>query len=260
MARNRISGPIGRAKHIFERTRLEPALDFGPQAIEIHTTRAIVARQVDHVPDPVEIDRCVLAVVLKQRNGDARNRRGFHVRERALEHRQAAHANDGVDLAGLDHRHHDRRTLGHQHRVPQPLRFVLQVLNRAEAALLAEQPELVERRGTLVLDPEALGKEQQPAIVGNGGEVVAPHFVAQQHTEVVPVRRIDVGVCRHAIGMPAQLVDHERRHEAGAMGFDVARDRHAQAFPLGEHLRNVRLRRAHAVGHDAQNLQAGKSH
>src|SRR5712692_7779265 len=60
--------------------------------------------------------------------------------------------------------------------------------------------------------------------------------------------------------MPAQLIDDEGRNEEVTTRFHVARDRRAQALALGERLWDVRLRRPHALGRDAQDLEAGKHH
>ena len=97
----------------------------------------------------------------------------FHVGERPFEHGQAADADDRVDLAGLDERHHERRAFGHENGIAEPLGLLLEILDRAEPALLAEQAELVERRRALVLDAQALGQQQQPAIVRDGGQLPA---------------------------------------------------------------------------------------
>ena len=180
---------VRRPEHGVERLGREPGLDLGSQRVEVEPPRAIVAGEVDDVPDPVDVDRGVLAVVLKERNRHARNGRRLHVGERALEHRQAADADDRVDLAGLNQRHDERRPFGHEHGIAEPLGLLLQVLNRAQPALLAEQPELVERRRALVLDPHALGQQQQPAIERHRGQMLGPHLV------------VDAG-CRRSPGTP----------------------------------------------------------
>ena len=147
----------------------------------------------------------------KQRNRDARDRGGFHIRECALEHRQATHANDRVDLAGLNQRHHERGAFGDQHGIAQPLGFRLQILNRAESALLAEEPEFVERRGTPVLDAEALRQQQQTALERDGRQLFAPDFVAEQNADVVRVQRVDSGARDDLFGVDAQLVEDQGR-------------------------------------------------
>ena len=215
---------LGRSEQRVEGRRREPRLDLGPQRIEVEPARAVVAGEVDDVPDPVDVDRRVLAVVLQQRDRDAGNRRGFHVGKGALEDRQAADADDRVDLARLNQRHDQRRTFGDEHRVAEALRFLLQILNRAQAALLAEQPELVERRRALVFDAQALGQQQQPAVERNRRQMFAPDFVVEQDPDIVAVLGVHAAELDDGVGLDAQLVEDERRHERVAPRVDVAGD------------------------------------
>ena len=128
-----------------------------------------------------------LAIVLQQRNRHAGNRGRFHVRKRLFQHRQTTDAHDRVDLAGLNQCHDQRRAFGHQHGITQPLGFVLQILNRALAALLAEQAEVVERRRAVVFQPQALGQQQQPAFVRHRRQRIAPHAAIQHHADIVMI-------------------------------------------------------------------------
>ena len=113
------------AHHVLERGVSEPCPDFLAQRAEIEAARFVLAREMDDIPDPVEIDGGVDAIILQQGNGDAGDRRRLHVGKRALQHRNARHADDGIDLSGVDQLHHQRRTLGHQHGVTEPLGLVL---------------------------------------------------------------------------------------------------------------------------------------
>ena len=229
-----------RSEQRIESAGREPRVDFAADRVEIHAERAVVAGEVDEVPDPVGVDIGVDAVVLQQRNRDARYRRGFHEGERFLEHRQAAHADDRVDLAGLDDRHDERRSFRDEHGVAEPLGFVLQVLNRAQPAVLAEQAELVERRGALGFDAQALRQEQQPPLEGDAGERVAPGLVVDQHADVVAVLPIDPGAVDDLGRVLAQLVDRHRRHRLHVG--DVRFHERADAIPLEPGLRNGLLR------------------
>ncbi len=165
---------------------------------EIEAARLVVAGEVDVIPDPVEIDGGIDAVVLEQRHGDAGNGRGFHVGKRALQHAEAAHADDRLDLPGLDERHDDRAAFRDEHRVAEPLGFRLQILDRAEPALFAEQAEFIERRGAFALHAQALRQQQQPALERHAGELLAPHFVVQQHADVIAVDRLAARAARPA--------------------------------------------------------------
>ena len=167
----------GLAENIVQGVRSEPAFDFLSKRVQIQAARAVVTGEMDHVPNPIEIDRGVLAVILKQRYRYARNRSGFHIGECLLQNGEAAHSDDGIDLPGLDQRHHQRRAFRHQHSVAEFLRFFLQILNGTQPALLAEQTELIERSRTAILNPQALRHQQQPALKGNRRQMLAPDFV-----------------------------------------------------------------------------------
>ena len=181
--------------------RREPEVDFVAQRAEIEAARLVVAGEVDVIPDPVEIDGRVDAVVLEQRHRHAGNRRCFHVGKRALEHAEAAHADDRLDLPGLDQRHDDRGAFRDEHRVAEPLGFRLQILDRAKAALFAEQPEFIERRGAFALHAQTFRQQQQPAAERHAGERLAPHLVVQQHADVVAIDRIAAELRNQRVGV-----------------------------------------------------------
>ena len=235
------------AEQRVERRRLEPALDVLAQRVEIEAPRPVVAGRMDEVPDPLDVDRRVLAVVLQQRDRDPRNRRRLHVGERPLQDRDAAYADDSLDLAGLDQRHDEGRSLRHEHGVAEALGFFLQILDGAEAALLAEQAELVERGRAAVLDPQALGHQQQPPVVGHRRKLLAPHLVAEDDADVIDVLRVDPVPRDERFGPLAQLVEHERRRQI-VLGFrDVGLHLPEDEFALAPRLRDGLLRRT--VGH-----------
>ena len=121
-------------------------------------------------------------------------------------------ADDGLDLAGLDERHHDGAAFRDEHRVAEPLGFVLEILDGAKAALLAEQAEFIERRGAFALHAQALRHQQQPALVGDGGERFAPHFVVQTNCGVVKVNFGRAGDLMNFAGVNFQLVLRHRRN------------------------------------------------
>src|SRR6266568_2631396 len=60
-------------ENAIQRLRGEPALHLFTKRIQIQAARAIVAGEVDHVPDPIEVHRGVLTVILKEGYGYARN-------------------------------------------------------------------------------------------------------------------------------------------------------------------------------------------
>ena len=66
-----LAGSGGPPNSCVERRGLEPALDIAPQRVEIEPAGPVVARGVDEVPDPFDVDGRVLAVVLQQRNRHA---------------------------------------------------------------------------------------------------------------------------------------------------------------------------------------------
>src|SRR5690606_24723647 len=59
------------AEELFEPFPREPRVDLVPEPRKVHAVRSIFAREVDDVPDPILVDRRVLAVVLKERDRDA---------------------------------------------------------------------------------------------------------------------------------------------------------------------------------------------
>ena len=158
------------------------------------------------IPHPVEIDGGVDAVVLQQGNGHAWNGGRLHVGEALFQHVDTTYADDRFDFSGFDHRADDGRALRHQHRIPESLGLHREVLDGTEAALFAEQSEFVKRRRTLVFHPEALGNQQQPPVVGNLRERLAPRRVAHQDRGVVRVNRIEAGGRQHGAGVLGQLV------------------------------------------------------
>ena len=203
---------------------------------------------MDVIPHPVEIDRRVDAIVLQQRDGHAGNRRGLHVGKGALEHAQTAHADDGLDLAGLDERHDNRRAFRDERRVAELLRLGLQILDRAQPTLLAEQPEFIERRGALALDAQTFGQQQQPALEGHRGDLLAPHLVVDEHADVVAVDRVAPEHPEHAVGVNFDLLGGHRRHGI-ELGDVVAYDLE-DVVPLHARLRDVLLGRPHTLLHD----------
>ena len=185
-----------------QRLRGKPRIDFIPQRSQIEPAGLVIAGQMDVIPDPVEIDGRVDAIILQQRNRHAGNRRCFHVGKRALENTEAAHTDNRLDLPGLDQRHDNRRALRDEHGIAEPLGFSLQVLDRAKPALLAKQPELVEWRGAFAFHAQAFWKKQQPAAARHGGEGLAPHLVIDQDADVVAIDRITAEKGNHRVGVP----------------------------------------------------------
>ena len=245
-AGQRLGLALGRtAEQLVERRRREPALDVLAQRVEIEPASPVVARRMDEVPDPFDVHPGVLAVVLQERDRHARDGRRLHVRVGPLQHREAAHADDGLDLAGLDERHHQRRALGDEHGVAELLRLLLQVLDGAQAALLAQQPELVERRGAAVLHAQALGQQQQALVVGHRGQVLAPRLVAEQHADVVEVAGIDAVRADDLLRARTELVEDERRRDLAPPRSHIGLHLPQHDFALRPGLRNGFLGRAH---------------
>ena len=162
---------------------------------------------MDVVPHPVEIHGRINAVVLQQRDGHAGNGGSLHVWETALEHAQARDADNGLDLAGLDERHHDRAAFRHEDRVAETLGFILQILNRAKPALFAQQAEFIEGRGAFALHAQALRHEQEAALERHSGKLLAPEFVIDEHADVIAVDRQDAEVLHQTVRMLGEFRD-----------------------------------------------------
>ncbi len=191
----------------------EPGLHLVMKRVEVQAARFVFAGEVDVIPDPVDIDQRVDAVVLEQGHGDSGDRGGFDVGEGALKNRQAGNANDGLDLARLDERHDDGAALGDEDGVTELFRLVLKVLDGAEAALLAEQAEFIKGRGALALHPQALRHQQQTLFKRDGGQGLAPSLVRQQHAHVVAVNPVDGVDGEDLLRVLLKLRQRHGRHE-----------------------------------------------
>ncbi len=195
---------------------------------------------MDQVPHPVEVDRGIDAVVLQQRDRDTRNGGRLDVREALLQHVDTTHADDGFDLARLDHRSDDGRPFRHQHRIAETLRLDREVLDGAEPALFAQQAEFVKGRRALVFDPQALGNQEQTPVVRNLRQRVAPRRVAHQNRGVVAVDRVEAGRGQHRAGMLGQLIQGQRRN--GAHPRDVVLGNFLEPNAVLLVVGNIRLR------------------
>ena len=242
LARDLVCHALRRAHDASELRGREPALHLALQSVEVESVGLVVRGEMDHVPDLIRVDVRVDAVVLQERDRDARDRDRLHMRETLLEHVEAADPDDGLDLPGLDHAAHDGGALGHQHGVAQALRLGREVLDRAQAALLAEQTELVEGRGAVLLDAQALWDQEQPALEGHARQLVAPGLVVEQHGRVVGVALVEAGARAELLREGAQVGHRDRRHEA-ALAHEL-RGRRLDAVAVGALRGDVRLRLA----------------
>ena len=145
---------------------------------------------MDVIPNPIQIDVRIDAIILQERDGHTRNGSRFHIRKSALQNTQATHAHDGFDLPRLDQRHDNGRALRHQHRVAEAFGFCLQILNAAKPALLAQQAKLIKRGRAFALHTKALGQQEQSSFKRHLRKMFPPHFVADENTNVIPVNGI----------------------------------------------------------------------
>ena len=192
------------------------------------------------IPHPIEIDRRVDAVVLQKRHRDPGNRRGFHVWKAALQHAQARDAHDGLDLPGLNERHHNRAALRDEHRVAEPLGFILQILDAALSALLAQKAELIERRGALALQTQALRHEKKATLERHRCELLAPQFVIDEHADVIAIDRGAADPLDETVRVFCEFLHRHGRR--GAILRDVIADGLQNRSALLDRLRNVFLR------------------
>ena len=243
-ARHPLRMPLGRPEQVVEDGRLEPGLHGVLQAPQIEAPGGVGRLEMDVVPHPVVVDHRVDAVVLEERDGDGRDRRRLDERMGLLQNRQTADADDGFDLPGLDHRHHQRRALGNEDGIAEPLRFGLKVLDRAEPAALAEEAELIKRRRAAALHPEALRHQEEAAVVGNGSQGVAPRFVVDEHPGVVEMNLTETDLSQRRAGPGVQFLHPQRRHRR--LGGKPAADRLEERRPLRLRLRDLRMRGAGA--------------
>ena len=208
--------------------------------VQIEAAGFVVAGEVDVIPDPVDIDQGVDAVVLQQGHGDGGNGGGFDVGEGTLQHGEAGNAHDGLDRAGLDERHDDGAAFGHEHGVAELFSFVLEILDRAKAALLAEQAEFIKGGRAFAFDAEALRHQQQALFKRHGGEGLAPGFIGQQHPDVVTVNFVDGMNRDDLIRVPLQIGQGHWRHQFLLLGIGAHPAQDLITILLG--LRDVFLR------------------
>ena len=156
-ARQFLSLSLGFTHDQSQGSRGETKINLLPKGTQIQAQAFILAGQMDVIPDPIQIDRGVDAIILQQGDGDARYRSGLHVGKGALQNAQAADPDDGFNLSSLNQGHHNRRPLGHQHGVTQTLGFILKILNRTQSTLLAEKTKLIEWGRALAFHAKAFG-------------------------------------------------------------------------------------------------------
>ena len=133
----------------------------------------------------------------------------------------------------MDEGHHDGGAFGDEDGVAEAFGFILEILNGAEAALFTEEAEFVEGGGAFAFDAQALGHEEETALVGDGGEGFAPDFVAEEDAGVVEVDGVEVGFGDDALGEEAEFVGGDGGD--GFFAFDEFADvmEEGVAFRLG---------------------------
>ncbi len=137
--------------------------------------------EVDQLRHPVVIDRRAAAVARQERHRHTRNAGEQHLVERLLQHIQAGHADDRVNVPADDDLEHDRRAFRNEHLAAQVLRLRLEVGHRAGPAFSAIQPKLVIVGRAALGMLEAMRQKQQPALEVDRADLVAPELVAQTH-------------------------------------------------------------------------------
>ena len=213
VAGNDLRRSIRRADQPIKRRRLKPRRHFVLQRMQVQSARLVVTRQMQVLPHPINVHIGIDTVVLQQGHGNGRNRRRFHIREGPLQNRQTGNAHNGLDLAGLDQRHHNRAAFSHQHRVTESLGFILKILNGAKPALFAKQAEFIKGRGAFTFDPQAFRHEQQTSFERDGGQRFAPHFVVQKYGCIVQINGIISGGGDDFFSMDAQFRERHGWHK-----------------------------------------------
>ncbi len=125
--------------------------------------------------------------------------------------------------------------------------------------MLAEQAEIIERGGAAIFDAQAFGQQQEPAVIGDGGQLVAPDFAVEHDGDEITELGVDAMAGEKRIGMPAQFLERQRGH--GSDGIDVCPAQQPDPLPLGARRRDVILGLAHALRrHKAGKGQKGDGH
>ena len=230
------------AKERGERDRCEPGINFFAQGGEIESARGVGAAEVNVIPHPIQIDVGIDAIVLKQRNRDAGNGSGFHIRKCALEHAETTDTDDGFDFAGLNQAHDDGGTFGDEHGVTEFFGLKRHVLDGTESALLAQQPEFIEWGRAFAFHAKTFWKKEKTTFVRNSSERFAPHFVVDQYADVIAINRIAAKTFDNAVGVHFQIGGGQRGN--GIKFGDVIANGLQDALAMRERLRDVLLGRA----------------
>ena len=121
----------------------------------------------------------------------------------------------------------------------------MEILDGAEAALLAEKTEFIKGGWAFAFDAEALRHQQQALFKRHGGEGFTPSFIGQQHPDVVTVNLVD-GVDRDdLVRVLLQIGQGHGGHEFLLLGIGTHPAENLVAVLLG--LRDVLLRLANTA-------------
>ena len=124
----------------------------------------------------------------------------------------------------------------------------MEILNGAEAALLAEEAEFIERGRAFALHAQALRHEQEALFKRHRGEGLAPDLVAHQHAYVVGIDRIIAAILHKLVHVNAQFIRRDGRHQRG--NFQLLADGGEDLITLKFRLGDVLLRGAEATHGD----------
>ena len=109
--------------------------------------------------------------------------------------------------------HHDRAAFGHQCRVAELFRLVLEILNTAQPAAFAEQTKFIKRRRALGLHAQALGHHQQAALARHRGKRLAPELVVDEDADVVAINFLGIQRGDEFVGVLLEILHRHRRHQ-----------------------------------------------
>ena len=136
---------------------------------------------LDHSPDPVFVDAGVAAVTGQQRDRHAGDARQQNLVDRLLQHVQARHAHDRVDITADDDLEDDRRTLGDEHAVTHLLGEATKISNAARSARFAIEAELVVFGGATFRMFEAMRHQKQTPVRRHGRDLFFPERRRDDH-------------------------------------------------------------------------------
>ena len=153
----------------------------------------------------------ILATVVIQRNGQARDGMTHQQREGLFQGGQATDADDGIGRALTDQADHGGEAFCYEAQGAHLVRLILQGRDGTVPAAGAQQAEGIDLCLAHGLATEALGQQQDPAVGRDGGHLVAPGAVVVFDHQPAAVCSVQSFPFEKAVRQGAKVLHRERR-------------------------------------------------